>query len=157
MISRQRVWGLLSFRAFIINPLGDLEVDLSKLFLLESPYTRIACHRLPWTIRFNFSIYCCSNGIMAPSLLSFRASLVAVALTFYWMVDKFCVLCFCYCCCVVISLVVVFPFSVVVRLVVFSLYYFATLLIGSRSMTYVIFAALIVGFGALLCNLFGCQ
>uniref|UniRef100_A0A2N9J3A4 Uncharacterized protein n=1 Tax=Fagus sylvatica TaxID=28930 RepID=A0A2N9J3A4_FAGSY len=50
MISRQRVWGLLPFRAFIIDHLGDLGVDLSKFFLLESLYTQIAWHPLPWII-----------------------------------------------------------------------------------------------------------
>ena len=99
---------------------------------------------------------------MVPSLLSFRTSSVAIALTFYWMVDKFRVLCFCYyccvvfCCCIVLS-IVVFSFSVVVRLVVFSVYCFATLVIGFGSMAYVIFTALVVGFEALLCNLFGYQ
>ena len=109
---------------------------------------------MPWTIRFDFSIYCCSDGIMVPSLLSFRTSSVVIALTFYRMVDKFCILCFCYHCCVVfcycvVLSIVVFSFSVVVRLVVFSLYCFATLVIGFGSMTYVIFAALVVGFEAL--------
>ena len=134
---------------------------MSKFILLESPYTRIGWHLLPWTIQFDFSIYCCSDGIMALSLLSFRTSSIAVAFTFYQMVDKFCVLCFCFCCCVVVSLVVVFSFSVVVRLVVFSLHCFAALIIGffalvigSGSMTYVTFAALVVGFGTFLCNLF---
>ena len=146
MINRQQVWGLLPFRAFIIDPLGDLGVDLSKLYLLETPYTWIAWHYLLWTIRFNFSVYCYSDGIMAPSLLSFWTSSIAVALTFYQMVDKFCVFCFCYCCC---YLVIVFSFSVVVRLVVFSLNCFValiigfvTLIIGSRSMTYVILSFL---------------
>ena len=40
MLSRQRVWGLLPYRAFIIYP--DLGVDLSKLLLVESPKTRFA-------------------------------------------------------------------------------------------------------------------
>ncbi len=165
MISKQRVWGLLPFRAFIIDHLGDLGVDLSKFFLLESPYTQIAWHHLLWTIRFDFSVYCCSDGIMAPSFLSFRTSSVAITLTFYQMVNKFCVLCFCccflLCCC---YLVIVFSFSVVVRLVVFSLNCFVALIIGfvaliigSESMTYVIFANLVVRFGALLYNFFGCK
>jgi hypothetical protein len=40
MLRRQRVWGLLPYRAFIISL--DLRVDLSKLLLVESPKTRIA-------------------------------------------------------------------------------------------------------------------
>jgi hypothetical protein len=62
-----------------------------------------------------------------------------VALVIYGIVDKFCVFCFC---CVVFSFVVV----VVHFIVVFSLYCFAALLIGSSAITYVIFAALFVGF-----------
>ena len=65
-----------------------------------------------------------------------------VALVIYGIVDKFCVFCFC---CVVFSFVVVVV-VVVHFIVVFSLYCFAVLLIGSSAMTCVIFVVLFVGF-----------
>lgn len=109
-------------------------------------------HMKSWTIRFDFSVSCYSDGIKAPSLLSFRTSSVAVALAFYWIVDKFHVLCYCCCVCVV------FCCCVVDRLVVvFSLHCFADLVLGFGAMTHVIFATLVLRFEALLCNFFGCQ
>uniref|UniRef100_A0A2N9GWJ0 Uncharacterized protein n=1 Tax=Fagus sylvatica TaxID=28930 RepID=A0A2N9GWJ0_FAGSY len=59
-------------------------LNFSKLLLLESHNTRIAWHLLPWTIQFNFPVVIgCSDGIKAPSLLSFQASTIAVALAIY--------------------------------------------------------------------------
>jgi hypothetical protein len=49
MFSWQRVWGLLPFQVFLGYPLGDLRVDLTQLFFMESP-NRIAWHLMPWTI-----------------------------------------------------------------------------------------------------------
>ncbi len=74
------VWGLLPIRDFIDNPIFG--VDLSKLFFLKSPNTRIAWHLLPWPIRFDFSVVCLA-GIKAPNLLPFQTSLVVVALIIF--------------------------------------------------------------------------
>uniref|UniRef100_A0A2N9GCI9 Uncharacterized protein n=1 Tax=Fagus sylvatica TaxID=28930 RepID=A0A2N9GCI9_FAGSY len=49
MFSWQWVWGLLPFQVFLGYPLGDLRVDLTQLFFMESP-NRIAWHLMPWTI-----------------------------------------------------------------------------------------------------------
>ena len=49
MFSWQWVWGLLPFQAFLGYPLGDLRIDLTQLFFMESP-NRIAWHLMPWTI-----------------------------------------------------------------------------------------------------------
>ena len=97
ILRRHRVWGLLPYRAFIIYP--DLGVDLSKLFLVESPKTRIAWHLMPWTIRFDFLVVSCSYGNLVPILLSFRTSPTATALAIDQTVIKSCVIC---CSCIVI-------------------------------------------------------
>uniref|UniRef100_A0A2N9F1S1 Uncharacterized protein n=1 Tax=Fagus sylvatica TaxID=28930 RepID=A0A2N9F1S1_FAGSY len=88
MLRRQRVWGLLKYRAFIISP--DLGVDLSKLLLVESPKTRIAWHLMPWTIRFDFLAGCSYENLVS-SLLPFRTSPAAAVLAIYWTVIKPCV------------------------------------------------------------------
>ena len=51
MLRRQRVWGHLPYRAFIIYP--NLGVDLSKLLLVKSPKTQIAWHLIPWKTEQN--------------------------------------------------------------------------------------------------------
>ena len=142
---------ILSFRAFFSYPLGNLGVDQSKLSL-ESPFTQIAWHLMPWTIRFDSSVHYYSDGTMYPSLLSHQTSIVAAALLIYKNVVKSCVFsCYCvvvccdFCCFVWCNFYCfVFAFSVVVVVI------FAALVVGFWPMTYVIFAALIVGFGALL-------
>ena len=97
MLRRQRVWGLLQYRAFIISL--DLGVDLSKLLLVESPKTRIAWHLMPWTIRFDF-LASCSYENLVSSLLPFRTSPTAAVLAIYWTMIKPCVvLRFFSCCC----------------------------------------------------------
>uniref|UniRef100_A0A2N9IUT8 Uncharacterized protein n=1 Tax=Fagus sylvatica TaxID=28930 RepID=A0A2N9IUT8_FAGSY len=80
MFCGHRVWGLLPIRDFIDNPIFG--VDLSKLFFLKSPNTRITWHLLPWPIRFDFSVVCLA-GIKAPNLLPFRTLLVVVALVIF--------------------------------------------------------------------------
>jgi hypothetical protein len=141
MLRRQRVWGLLPYRAFIIYP--DLGVDLSKLLLLESPKTRIAWHLMLWTIRFDFLVGC-SYGNLVPSFLSFQTSPTTAALAIYQTVIKPCVV---YCSCVIIRCFsCCFYFSVVVV---------ATLVVGLCTMTYVIFAPLCVGSWVLLYNHLG--
>ena len=97
MLRRQRVWGLLQYRAFIISL--DLGVNLSKLLLVESPKTRIAWHLMPWTIRFDF-LTSCSYENLVSSLLPFRTSPTAAVLAIYWTMIKPCVvLRFFSCCC----------------------------------------------------------
>ena len=138
MLRRQRVWGFLPYRAFIIYP--DLGVDLSKLLLLESPKTRITWHLMPWTIRFDLLVGCSYRNLI-PSFLSFRTSPAVATLAIYWTVIKPCVVC---CSCVVIRCFscCYFYFSVVVYFVVVVV---ATLVVGLCTMTYVIFAPLCVG------------
>ena len=58
MFSWQRVWGLLPFQVFLGYPLGDLRVDLTQLFFMESP-NQIAWHLMPWTIWFTFFVFVC--------------------------------------------------------------------------------------------------
>jgi hypothetical protein len=97
MFSWQWIWGLLPLRAFLVYPLGDLRVDLAKLFLVESP-NRIAWHLMLWTIRFTSFVTVCSDGILAPSLLPPRTSPVDATLPSYWIVIKsssVCCICFC--------------------------------------------------------------
>jgi hypothetical protein len=97
MFSWQWIWGLLPLRAFLDYPLGDLRVDLAKLFLVESP-NRIAWHLMPWTIRFTSFVTVCSDGSLAPSLLPPRTSPVVAALPCCWIVIKSCsVCCICFC------------------------------------------------------------
>ena len=96
MLRRQWVWGLLPYRAFVIQP--DLGVDLSKLLLLESPKTRIAWYLMLWTIRFDFLVGCSYENLV-PSFLSFQTSPTTTALAIYQTVIK---PCFVYCSCVVI-------------------------------------------------------
>ncbi len=109
MLSWQWIWGLLPLQAFLVYPLGDLRVDLAKLFLVESP-NRIAWHLIPWTIRFTFFVTVSSDEILAPSLLPHRTSPVVAVLPSYWIVIKsssFCCICvvdfclciFIFCCC----------------------------------------------------------
>ncbi len=74
MFCRQWVWGLFSFRAFLIY--SDLGIDLVKLLSLKSPNTWITWHLMSWTIRFDFTVGC-SDGIMAPSFMSPQTSPVA--------------------------------------------------------------------------------
>ena len=138
MFSWHWVWGLLSFQAFLGYPLGDLRVDLTKLFFMESP-NRIAWHLIPCTIRFTFFVFVCMDGILAPNFLLHRTSPVGAALPSYriviksWIVCSICVFYYClciviFCCCVVFYVVAC-----------------ATLMVGSCTITYVIFAALVVG------------
>ncbi len=67
---------ILPFRAFFGYPLGNLGVDQSKLSL-ESPFTQIAWHLMPWTIRFDSSVRYCLDETMYPSLLSHQTSVVS--------------------------------------------------------------------------------
>ncbi len=150
MFGGHRVWGLLPVRDSIDYPIFG--VDPSKLFFLKSPHhTRIAWHLLPWLIRFDFSVVCLA-GIKAPNLLLFWTSLVVVALVIFWILVKFCVVwCYCCCCCdVVVVIFVVVQFGVV-----FLLYCFAALFVGSCAMTNVIFTVLYIGFCFPLCRVVG--
>ena len=114
MFSWQRVWGLLSFQVFLGYPLGDLRVDLTQLFFMESP-NRIAWHLMSWTIRFTFFVFVCMDGILAPSILPHRTSLADAALAIYRTAIKLSVVC-CFCvvirclsyCCFYFSVGVVF-------------------------------------------------
>ena len=137
MFSWQWIWGLLSLQAFLDYPLGDFRVDLAKLFLVESS-NRIAWHLIPWTIRFTSFVTVCSDGSLAPSLLSPRTSPVVAALPCCWIVIKSCSVC-CICFCIFTFLLLCLVFFYVVACVV--------LLVGSCIMTYVIFAALVIEFG----------
>ena len=89
MFCWQQVWGLLPFRALTVFSQGDLRVDLIKLLLLESPNTAIPelhgiwCHGQ----RFELPVGC-SDGTMAPSLLSHWTSPIAVILPNYWIAVK---------------------------------------------------------------------
>ena len=145
MFSWQRVWSLLPFQVFLGYPLGDLRVDLTQLFFMESP-NRIAWHLMPWTIRFMFFVFVCMDGILAPSILPHRTSPTDAALTIYRTVIKFCVVC---CFCVVIRCLscYCFYFSVVDVVVpfFFVVVVAASLVVGLCAMTYVIFAPLYVG------------
>ena len=145
MFSWQWVWGLLPFQAFLGYPLGDLRVDFTKPFFMESP-NRIAWHLMSWTIRFTFFVFVCMDRILAPSFLPHRTSPVGAALPSYRIVVKswiICVFYYClsiviFCCCVVFYVVAC-----------------ATLVVGSCTMTYVIFVTLVVGSWALLFNQLG--
>jgi hypothetical protein len=154
MFGGHRVWGLLSVQDFIVYPIFG--VDLSKLFFLKSPKPRIAWHLLPWPIQFDFSVVCLA-GIKAPNLLLFQTSLVVVTLVIFWILVKFCVV-WCYyscvvcCCCCCCCDVVVVIFSVVKFSVVFLLYCFAALFVGSFAVTNVTFTTLYVGFYLPLCR-----
>ncbi len=102
MFCRQWVWGLFPFRNFLIYP--TLGIDLVRLSL-KNPYTRIAWHLMPWTIRFDLRVHC-SDGITAPNFLSPWTSLVADALPNHRIEAKLCCFCgffvcilCCFCCC----------------------------------------------------------
>jgi hypothetical protein len=118
---------------------------LSKLFLVESPKTRIAWHMMPWTIQFDFLVGCL-YGNLVPSFLSFRTSSATAALAIYRTVIKPSVVCCscvvnrCFSCCCFYFFVVVGSFF----------FFFATLVVGFCTMTYVIFAPLYVGLWTLL-------
>ncbi len=144
MFCRQRVWGVLPFRAFLIYP--TLSLDLAKLLPLVGPNTRIAWPLIPWTIRFDQSVGCL-NGTMTPSFLSHQTYIVAAALPNYLIVVKLC------CLCVVVACLLYCCGYVVVGF--FFLYLFsATLVVGPWIMMYVIIAALVKGFWVLLYNHF---
>jgi hypothetical protein len=140
MFCGHRVWGLLPVRDFIDYPIFG--VALSKLFFLKSSNTRIAWHLLLGPIRFDFSVVCLAE-IKAPNLLLFRTSLVVITLVIFWILVKFYVV-WCYCCCCCDVVVVKFG-------VVFLLYCFVALFVGSCTMTNVIFIAL-YGFCLPLCR-----
>ena len=130
----------LSFSCLL--PLGDLRLDLAKLLLMESSNTRIAWHQMLCTIRFDFFIVVCSGGILAPSFLPHRISPVVAALLSYRIVIKYwivCSICIAVFCCYIVIYVVAC----------------AALVVGSCTMTYVIFAAFVVGSWALLYNQLG--
>jgi hypothetical protein len=112
---------------------------MSKLFLMESPKTRIAWYLMPWTIRFDFLVVGCSYGNLVPSLLSFQTSLVAAALAIYRTMIKPCVVCcscvvircFSCCCCCCLSFFVVVVATLVVELCTIAYVIFAPLYVGS--------------------------
>ncbi len=110
MLSWQRVWVFLPFQVFLVYPLGDLGVDLTKLLLLESTNTRIAWHLMPWTTWFDLLfIVDCSDRTIAPSTLSHWTSLTAATLPIDWIVFKSCIFC-CFCivvCCVFCRCIIV--------------------------------------------------
>jgi hypothetical protein len=140
MLIRQWIWGHLPYQAFNLYP--DLEVDLPKLSLVESPKTQIGWHLMPWKIRFDFLVSCLYGNLVS-SLLSFRTSPAAAALVTYWIVIKPCV------CCYVVGVVVVvvfflFLYCFLLLLCFVLLYSLATLFVG--------FTTLFVGFCFPLCR-----
>ena len=136
MVGGHRIWGLLPVRPFFDPIFG---VDFLKLFLKSPYHIRIAWHLLPWQTRFDLVVYLA--GIMTPNLLLLQILIVVVALALFWTVAKLCVdrcyccctvcVCFCFCCCIV---------------VVVLLFCFYCPLGRVFALTYVTFAALIVGF-----------
>ena len=112
MLRRQRVWGLLPYRVFIIYP--DLGVDLSKLLLLESQNPNCMASdimdnpiRLPcWLLVWKFD--------SKPFVFLDISSIAALAI--YRTVIKSCVVCCscviirCFSCCFYFSVVVVVSF-----------------------------------------------
>ena len=140
MFSGHRVWGLLPVRPSIDPTFG---VDPLKLFLKSPHHIWIVWHLLPWQTRFDSVV--CLAGITAPNLLLFWTLIVVVALVLFWTVVKLCVnwcyccyaVCVCCCCCCCVCCC---------NVVVVMLLCFATLLVGSFTVTYVTFSALYVGF-----------
>ena len=148
--SWQWVWGLHPFRAFIVYPLGGLGVDLKKLLLSGSPFTRITWHLMPWIIWFDLYSVVYLDESMAPSSLAHQTSPTAVSLPINWLVIiscisvvyvfllvvfmlSFVVVCCVFCCCFVFcSVVVVFLCYLYAGLWVIMYIIFATYLLGLK-------------------------
>ena len=132
------IWGLLPSRPSI-DP--TFRVDSLKLFLKSPYHTQIAQHLLPWQTWFDSVVYLA--GITAPNLLLLRTLIIVVALVLIWTVVKlsadwcycYCTVCVCCCCsCCCCCCVCCSCCNVVVML-----FYFAALLVGFFSVTYVTF------------------